>query len=92
MAPVGYKLTVHNQLLVFCLMGSPPHSLGHVGKTAILTMRARPFAAINFDFAGVADYAGVGRVEIVTFTCPQWGIGVGTIYGTNILLFAWGRL
>ena len=59
-----------------------PHSLdwmGTCGQVRLLTMRARPFAAINFDFAGVAGYAGVGRVEIVTFNCPQWGIGVGTI-------------
>ena len=52
---------------------------GNMWASRLLTMRARPFAAINFDFVGVAGYAGVGRVEIVTFNCPQWGIGVGNI-------------
>ena len=36
-------------------------------------------ASITFDFTDTPDYTGVGRVEVVMFNCPDWGISVRTI-------------
>ena len=36
-------------------------------------------AEITFDFTDTPDYTGVGRVEVVMFNCPEWGISVRTI-------------
>ena len=33
-------------------------------------------AEITFDFTNTLDYTGVGRVEVVMFNCPEWGISV----------------
>ena len=34
---------------------------------------------ITFDFTDTPDYTGVGRVEVVMFNCPEWGISVRII-------------
>ena len=36
-------------------------------------------AEITFDFTATPDYTGVGRVELMMFNCPEWGISVRTI-------------
>ena len=36
-------------------------------------------AEITFDFTDTPDYTGMGRVEVVMFNCPEWGISVRTI-------------
>ena len=36
-------------------------------------------ASITFDFTDTPDYTGVGRVEVVMFNCPEWGISFSTI-------------
>ena len=38
---------------------------------------------ITFDFTAIPDYTGGGRVEVVMFNCPEWGISV-----TYISLFS----
>lgn len=44
----------------------------------LLTLRASSFARINFIFSEDSVY-GIGRVEVMLFNCPQWGIGVDSI-------------
>ena len=34
---------------------------------------------ITFNFTNTPDYTGMGRVEVVMFNCPEWGISVKTI-------------
>ncbi len=34
---------------------------------------------ITFDFQATQGYAGVERVEVVMFNCPEWGISVDSI-------------
>jgi hypothetical protein len=38
-----------------------------------------------FDFTTIQGYAGLGRIEVVTFICPEWGVGVEgiDIYGVR---------
>ena len=36
-------------------------------------------AIIAFDFDDVPSYAGVSRVEVIMFNCPEWGISVQSI-------------
>lgn len=36
-------------------------------------------AEMAFDFTDTLGYAGIGRVEMVIFNCPEWGIGVRSI-------------
>ena len=38
------------------------------------------FINVAFDFTNTHDYAGLNRVELVMFNCPQWGISVQFIH------------
>ena len=38
-----------------------------------------PEESFVFDFTATPGYAGVERVELVMFNCPEWGIAVQTI-------------
>ena len=53
---------------------------GNMWASQLLTMKAAQlFTIVNLDFSGVADYDGVGKIEVVMFNCPQWGIAADSI-------------
>ena len=61
---------------------SPPELTGLDGNmwaSELITIRADNFARINFTFSEGSGYTGMGRVEVVMFNCPQWGIGAEAI-------------
>ena len=53
---------------------------GDMWASQLLTINttANP-AEITFDFTATPNYTGMGRVEVVMFNCPEWGISVRTI-------------
>ena len=51
---------------------------GDMWASQLLTITANT-AEITFDFIDTPDYTGVGRVEVVMFNCPEWGISVRTV-------------
>ena len=53
---------------------------GDMWASQLLTINTTANAAeITFDFTITPDYTGVGRIEVVMFNCPEWGISVRTI-------------
>ena len=53
---------------------------GDMWASQLLTINTTANTAeITFDFTATPDYTGVGRVEVVMFNCPEWGISVRTI-------------
>ena len=53
---------------------------GDMWASELLTINATANTAeITLDFTDTPDYTGVGRVEVVMFNCPEWGISVTTI-------------
>lgn len=50
---------------------------GNMWASQLLTLQPR--SVLTFDFTGKLDYVGVGRIEVVMFNCPQWGISVQEI-------------
>ena len=53
---------------------------GDMWASQLLTINTTDNTAnITFDFTDTPDYTGVGRVEVVMFNCPEWGISVRTI-------------
>ena len=50
---------------------------GDMWASQLLTVQTRlRTTEMTFDFSATPGYAGVSRVEMVMFNCPQWGIGV----------------
>lgn len=53
---------------------------GDMWASQLLTLQKFEFhAALYFDFSTSPGYAGVERVDVVMFNCPEWGIGAETI-------------
>ena len=53
---------------------------GDMWASQLLTINTTANTAeINFDLTLTPDYTGVGRVEVVMFNCPEWGILVRLI-------------
>ena len=53
---------------------------GDMWASRLLTINTTANTAeITFDFTDTPDYTGKGRVEVVIFNCPEWGISVRTI-------------
>ena len=53
---------------------------GDMWASQLLTINTTANTAeITFDFTDTPDYTGVGRVEVVMFNCPEWGISVRLI-------------
>ncbi len=53
---------------------------GDMWASQLLTLNTDyPITDIGFDFRATPDYAGVERVEVVMFNCPEWGISVESI-------------
>ena len=53
---------------------------GDMWASKLLTINTTANTAnITFDFTDTPDYTGVGRVEVVMFNCPEWGISVRLI-------------
>ena len=53
---------------------------GGMWASQLLTINTTANTAnITFDFTDTPDYTGVGRVEVVMFNCPEWGISVRLI-------------
>ena len=69
--------------------GSVPVLLGLAGnkwaKQLLTIPKTGASSNISFEFTGTFGYTGVGRVEVVMFNCPQWGVAVETIeiYGAT---------
>lgn len=51
---------------------------GSMWASQLLILQAASFAQIHFVFSESTTY-GVGRVEVLLFNCPQWGMGVQSI-------------
>ena len=63
------------QPLVFCLMGTSPHSLDWMVTWASqLLIIQESSVLILFDFTDIPNYTGVEAVEVVAFSCLEWGI------------------
>ena len=53
---------------------------GDMWASQLLTINTTDNTAnITFDFIDIPDYTGEGRVEVVMFNCPEWGISVRAI-------------
>ena len=53
---------------------------GDMWASQLLTINTTANTAnITFNFTNTPDYTGVGRVEVVMFNCPEWGISVRLI-------------
>ena len=60
--------------------GNVPTLDGDMWASQLLTINETANAAeITFDFTDTPDYTGMGRLEVVMFNCPEWGISVRTI-------------
>ena len=63
------------QPLVFCLMGTSPHSLDWmVTRGQVSYSQYIQKTQILFDFNDTPNYTGVEVVEVVAFSCIEWGI------------------
>ena len=61
-----------------------PHSLDWImtcmWASQLLTIQTTdPTIEMTFDFRNTPGFIEVGKVEVVMFNCPQWGVGVNTI-------------
>ncbi len=52
---------------------------GDMWATQLLTLNTSTSSSITFNFNGVANYVGVGTIEVILFTCSVRGIGVTSI-------------
>ena len=62
--------------------GNPPTLTGlddDMWASQLLTLMGDS-VVLNFSFTGTPGYAGVERVELTMFNCPEWGIFVQDIY------------
>ena len=59
-----------------------------IWASQLLTIAIEPISLssnpeITFDFNATPNFSRLGRVEVVMFHCPQWGIGTETIQALN---------
>jgi hypothetical protein len=52
---------------------------GDMWARELLTVRRMSFQSILFYFTDIPNYRGIGRIEVVLFNCPEWGIGTQDI-------------
>ncbi len=52
---------------------------GDMWATQLLTLDTSTSSSITFNFNGLANYLGVGTVEVVMFSCSMRGIGANSI-------------
>ncbi len=52
---------------------------GDMWATQLLTLDTSTSSSITFNFNGIANYVGVGTIEVVMFSCSMRGIGANSI-------------
>ncbi len=52
---------------------------GDMWATQLLTLDTSTSSNITFNFNGIANYAGVGTIEVIMFSCSMRGIGTNSI-------------
>ncbi len=52
---------------------------GDIWATQLLTLNTSTSTIITFNFNGIANYVGVGTIEVVMFSCSMRGIGANSI-------------
>ncbi len=52
---------------------------GDIWATQLLTLNTSTSTIITFNFYGIANYVGVGTIEVVMFSCSMRGIGANSI-------------
>ena len=57
--------------------GNTPTLIGSKWARQLLTLRGDTI--LSFSFSGTPGYAGVERIELTMFNCPEWGISVQKI-------------